>query len=1143
MSGPLGATPWMYDDSAFYPLTIDQSLKFNDDETQYLSWTPDAAGNRKTWTWSGWVKRGNLSIQRIFTAGTSGSSYFQFRFDTNHEILLSSEQPSTVLYLKTTQKFRDTSAWYHLVVVMDTTQSTAADRTKLYVNGSLVTDFSSTTRPSQNTDLLINSSTTHMIGALSYGATSGPYDGYLSDIHFIDGQALAPTNFGEFKESIWIPKVYNGTYGTNGFHLPFKNDDTVEGFNTVTYRGNGGTQSISGLGLSPNLVWIKERSSTSGHVLTDTIRGVNKHLVTSSTGAETTVTNGLTSFDADGFSVGGNGAYSQSGQTYVAWAWDAGSGSAVSNTDGTITSTVKANPAYGFSIVKWNGTSSNGSTIGHGLGVSPNIIITKSLSNASSWVVGIGNISGFNVNDYLTLQTTGAKATSTTFYQAYNSDTFTVGVSSANEMNKTNNGYVSYCFAEVAGYSSIGSYSGTGSSGNVVTGLGFKPAWLMIKRTNSGTNGWMIYDSTRDTVNDRTLRLKANASDAEDTGDAVSFDIDGFTLNATGASTNGSTNTYIYMAFADTRDAAFWRDTSGNNNDWTPNNLDYRDSLLDSTTNNFAVMNPLDKDASWILSEGNLKVSLAGTAGDTENIAATMAVPNSKLIYFEAKPNNSLYGAVGIAKLGFAELNPFSGSGSSLLYLGGGGTAKIYVDGSIVYDTGATWSLDIIGVAVDMSNSKVWFSKNGSWLGSGTQDPETNTGGFSISPDEVMPYGFKGNSNVTQSFTFNFGQDSTFSGAKPMGAFTDDSELGNFQYEPPANYLSLCTANFPEPEILDGSEYFDTVLYTGNGGTQNITGVGFQPDWVWIKSRDEGTSSYTGHNVVQDSVRGVGTDTALVTNESYSEAGTGYSNAVTAFDSDGFSLGSRNQVNYNADAFVAWNWKAGGTAVSNTDGSITSQVSANTAAGFSVVSYTGTGANATVGHSLGVQPSMIIVKVRSTTNNWAVYHSSLGNTKALLLDTTDAGLTSSLFWNNTTPTSSVFSISTGNSVNNSGQTYIAYCFANIENYSKVGSYTGNGSTDGTFVYTGFRPAWVMIKRTDSANSWFVFDNQRDSHNFNIRYLNPNSSSAEAVGTTGYNDFLSNGFKIRTSGTFSNANGGTYIYLAFAENPFKYSNAR
>jgi hypothetical protein len=547
-------------------------------------------------------------------------------------------------------------------------------------------------------------------------------------------------------------------------------------------------------------------------------------------------------------------------------------------------------------------------------------------------------------------------------------------------------------------------------------------------------------------------------------------------------------------------------------------------------------MNPLDKDATWTLSEGNLKVSLLGVAGDDENIAATMAVPNSKLIYFEAKPNNSLYGAVGIAKLGFAELNPFTGSGATLLYLGGGSNAKIYVDGSIVYDIGATWSLDIIGVAVDMSNSKVWFSKNGSWLGSGTQDPETNTGGFSISPDEVMPYGFKGNSNVTQSFTFNFGQDSTFSGAKPMGAFTDDNSIGNFQYAPPAGYLALCTANLPTPTIIDGSDAFNTVTYTGTGTTNAITGVGFSPDFVWGKQR----SGVNSHELY-DTVRGVN---QVIYSDIADAEGTN-ANGISSFDADGYTVAGNTSINLTSASVVAWNWKAGGAAVSNTDGSITSQVSANVNSGFSIVSYTGNGtAGATIGHGLSTVPDMIILQTRTGTNNRdkPVYHSALGNTKALILNTTAAQDTWSGYWNNTSPSSTVFTVGNDQNTNTNGSTMIAYCFANSD-IIKAGSYTGNGSTDGPFVFTGGKVQWLMIKRTDAASDWIIWDAKRDTYNELSKFLYPNLSSGEAIGS-GVADLLSNGFKLRNAGTANrNASGGTYIYLCIMESPFKHSNAR
>ena len=334
--------------------------------------------------------------------------------------------------------------------------------------------------------------------------------------------------------------------------------------------------------------------------------------------------------------------------------------------------------------------------------------------------------------------------------------------------------------------------------------------------------------------------------------------------------------------------------------------------------------------------------------------------------------------------------------------------------------------------------------------------------------------------------------------------------------------MAYTTINKPNTQM-------NPVLYTGNGGTQSITGVNFQPDWVWMKSRTN-----TENHTVFDVIRGV--TKYLKPNETGSEVTN--SNSLTSFDSDGFSLGSNNEQNSNGQSFASWNWKAGGTAVSNTDGSITSSVSANTTNGFSIVSYTGTGANATVGHGLGVAPKMVIVKNRDGTQGWGVYHASLGNTKFLILNTNAAEGTASTFWNNTTPTSSVFSIGTSGWMNDSSNNYIAYCFADVKGFSKMGSYTGNGSTDGTFIYTGFSPSFIMFKNASVTESWTILDLKRASvpnANPNANVLWPNDNFAEYDETQGI-DFLSNGFKVRESATGFNGSGNTIIYMAFAENP-------
>ena len=339
--------------------------------------------------------------------------------------------------------------------------------------------------------------------------------------------------------------------------------------------------------------------------------------------------------------------------------------------------------------------------------------------------------------------------------------------------------------------------------------------------------------------------------------------------------------------------------------------------------------------------------------------------------------------------------------------------------------------------------------------------------------------------------------------------------------------------------INKSGDYFNTKLISGNGGTQSLTGVGFKPDFTWIKSR----SRVDPHSIT-DIVRGV----ASQLDSSLNSAPTTHSDAITSFNSDGFSLGSQADVNRSGTTFASWNWLAGGSqGSSNTDGSInTTYTSVNTTAGFSISQYTGTGSNATVGHGLGVTPKMIIVKCISQTDAWGVYHSSVGAGKYLKLNETSAESTATTVFP-TAQTSSIFYLGDSGLVNGSGRTYIAYCFADVTGYSKFGSYTGNGNADGTFVYTGFKPAFVMIKNTTNGNNWFISDNKRVPFNLADDSLFPNSNSAEmTTQPTNYGlDILSNGMKMRTSGSHTannnNSSSNTYIYMAFAEAPLVGSN--
>ena len=325
--------------------------------------------------------------------------------------------------------------------------------------------------------------------------------------------------------------------------------------------------------------------------------------------------------------------------------------------------------------------------------------------------------------------------------------------------------------------------------------------------------------------------------------------------------------------------------------------------------------------------------------------------------------------------------------------------------------------------------------------------------------------------------------------------------------------------------------HFNTKLYTGNGGTQSITGVGFQPDWVWIKKRN----GAVGHRLT-DAVRGA---TKTLFSDDPATQNT-LSNGLTAFDSDGFSLGNETGVNNNSDTYVSWNWKANGAGSANSDGTLASTVSVNTTAGISIVKYTGNGsAGATVGHGLGAKPNVIILKSYENGQQWAAYWSVLGATKYMRFNTTNAEATSNARWYDTEPTTSVFSIGNDGEVNTNTEDHIAYCFAEKKGFSSFGSYVANNNASGPFVYTGFKPAWLMIKKSSATENWVVLDNKRDTDNTVQNTLLSNTSNTEFTGTDRV-DFLSNGFKCRNA-TGGINDGGTFIYMAFAENPIVGSN--
>jgi len=570
-----------------YAYSIPQSLMFNDDDSQYLSWTAGTPTDRKKFTFSCWVKRSSVNISAekgLFAAGTDNNNHTNFGFGTDTDTLQFQHRPGDAsgghVFYRSTARYSDPSAWYHIVLTIDTTQASASDRIKVYVNGVQDTTFvlqSGKDEIQINEEFEINQSgKLHTVGARKITSIDSFHDGYMTEVHFIDGQALTPTSFGESYNDVWVPKDYTGTYGANGFHLPMTNDTSVEAFNTITWRGDGsGTlKPRTGVGFSPDLVWIKNRDGSNHHTLFDSVRGAgsNKELTSDNTFAEgglgLSSYDWLSSFDSDGFTTqwsGSNIPYytNQNGSGYVAWCWKAGD-SNVSNTDGSITSTVRANTDYGFSIVTFSGASAG--TVGHGLGVAPKLIIMKTRTTSTGWYVYTETIGS---SGWLQLNTDAAAITGNSAAFGGTDPTSTV-FSYGSGLAGTGN-YVAYCWAEKAGYSKFGSYTGNGSTTGPIITTGFKPA-LVILKPSSAVDHWNMYDNTRDTTNPTNALLFPNRSNAEGTGQDIEITDTGFQLKNNNAGSNGNGTTYIYIAFADTRDNAFWLDESGNNNDWQPVN-------------------------------------------------------------------------------------------------------------------------------------------------------------------------------------------------------------------------------------------------------------------------------------------------------------------------------------------------------------------------------------------------------------------------------------------------------------------------------------------------------------------------------------------------------------------------------------------
>jgi len=557
-------------------------------------------------------------------------------------------------------------------------------------------------------------------------------------------------------------------------------------------------------------------------------------------------------------------------------------------------------------------------------------------------------------------------------------------------------------------------------------------------------------------------------------------------------------------------------DASGNGNNWTPININYftsgvtYDTMTDVPTNtntntaNYCVLNPIARGTvtNGTITGGNLNLST--TTSDTRTYG-TFGIPSSGKYYWELTNNNSGDKGQGIASV------DSNGDTYQVLYFN---TGDKRVDGTTSAYGASYTSGDVIGVAVDVDNNQITFYKNNVSQGAIS---------YTFSSKPTLFTFVRREASTDASYSFNFGQ-------------------RGFLYTPPSGFVALNTFNLPTPTIgatasTQAINYTGATTYSGDSTSNRVITTGGGSQFVWIKRRNS-----TTNHILFDVLRGAG-DTLYSNLTSAAVANGGF--YVQQFGTTGFTLGTGGDAadNITGGTYVAWNWNAGGTTVTNTAGSISAQVRANPTAGFSIVTYTGTGTNATVGHGLGVAPSWVIVKVRNASGeSWGMYHVGLTSAaNAVYLNLTQGQESAATQWNSTAPTSSVFSIGTNARVNGNTNTFVAYCFAAVAGYSSFGRYTGTGSSDGAFVYTGFRPRYVMFMRTDTTGGAAMVDSSRDPFNVAGQMLYAYGSDAE--GTNPYCDLVSNGFKVRGTSLFMNASGGTYIYMAFAETPFNYANAR
>ena len=1059
---------------------------------EYLKRTPTSTGNRKVWSLSAWFKRSDVdNISYIFFADRGSNAEGSVMAFSNAERIHHYQwNGSSYDYRKTTNaQIRDPGSWIHYLFTFDSTKPDEDQRQNIFVNGVKYNSLNSTDAVTINFEGFVNSITEHSIGR-----NANDIEGVAADFFFVDGQALTPDVFGFYKDG-------------NG------------------YISAGSTQATD----FRNGQWVPRTPREIKNLINDNGGfGVNGFYLpmndSSNFGADFhTTPNSIITLKGENLPQPRNGAPETTDAYVSQLRTDPYAANLVLAVPGIVGG---ASTGYGDYSADIKGSGSNKTLTANG---NAGVAVTASYYGSALSFDGSG--------DYFQISQSSSDF-------AFETGDFTVETWFKYDATTAYGGIIDFGTTNNSG--GFGIFY---SSPNVIVrinGISAPQHDISISNTLVPTNQWNHIAVCRKLT---TTTVYINGASAGIGTTSSAFNL---TQNQPWIGTlNPNVYSSLYNFTGYIQDLRIYKGVAKYKGGfdvpkpYTPVGIATWRAVPDTCKNNFATLNAVKRayynSGNRSLSNGNLSATTI-TTGNSSNFYSSIGVSTGKWYaetYIRTETTAGV-GFIGVSGLGRTcnenSLDPgeavfYYGSQDSTntrlyTYIGGYNSStdlllnrKEYGD---PYSTG-----DFVGIGINANTGEINFYKNG-----------VDQGVAYKFDTQAYPLFFRfedGASSNTTSYEVNFGQNPTFAGnVSSAGTFTDANGVGLFKYQPPEGYLALCTKNLPEPTIKDPSNYFKTVLWTGKGSTgKKVTGVGFKPDLIWIKNRKNGVAN-SWHSL-SDSVR----NARLFPNDS---SGEDTFKDVMSFDDDGFTLDYGSYVNTGSGTYVGWCWKAGGPAVFNTDGTIIPKVSVNRDAGFSIATWTGTTKSSqSIGHGLGKKPDFYIWKSRDNSRNWHVAHKGLpAYNYTLYLDTTAPQVDNDKI--SAEPDSTLIYPASSNVINGLGEDYVGYFWTEVEGFSRFGSYVGNGSADGPFVYCGFKPAWVLIKWATGTDHWFMCDSSRSPVNPITNRLDA-SDFIEEIETFTSMDFLSDGFKIRTSNGQINTSGGSFIFSAFAESPLKYANAK